>query len=107
SQIPCLVFDEVDVGIGGAVARTVGKLLRQLGERGQVLCVTHQALVAGQAHQHYRVSKAADGDRAHSQLTELSSEQRTQEIARMLGGETEQGSISDESLAHARELLSA
>lgn len=107
SQIPCLVFDEVDVGIGGAVARTVGKLLRQLGERGQVLCVTHQALVAGQAHQHYRVSKAADGDSARSQLNELSSEQRTQEIARMLGGETEQGDISDESLAHARELLSA
>lgn len=107
SQIPCLVFDEVDVGIGGAVARTVGKLLRQLGERGQVLCVTHQALVAGQAHQHYRVSKAADGDSAHSQLIELSNEQRTQEIARMLGGETEQGSISDESMAHARELLSA
>ncbi|MDO9478429.1 MAG: DNA repair protein RecN, partial [Pseudohongiella sp.] len=98
---------EVDVGIGGAVARTVGKLLRQLGERGQVLCVTHQALVAGQAHQHYRVSKAADGDSAHSQLIELSNEQRTQEIARMLGGETEQGSISDESMAHARELLSA
>jgi DNA repair protein RecN (Recombination protein N) len=107
SQIPCLVFDEVDVGIGGAVARTVGKLLRQLGERGQVLCVTHQALVAGQAHQHYRVSKAADGDSAHSQLIELSSEQRTQEIARMLGGESDHGSISDESLAHARELLSA
>jgi DNA repair protein RecN (Recombination protein N) len=107
SQIPCLVFDEVDVGIGGAVARTVGKLLRQLGERGQVLCVTHQALVAGQAHQHYRVSKAADGDKAHSQLTELDSGQRTEEIARMLGGETEQGFISDESLAHARELLSA
>lgn len=107
SQIPCLVFDEVDVGIGGAVARTVGKLLRQLGERGQVLCVTHQALVAGQAHQHYRVSKAADGDKAHSQLNELDSGQRTEEIARMLGGETEQGFISDESLAHARELLSA
>ncbi|TFH74988.1 DNA repair protein RecN [Gammaproteobacteria bacterium LSUCC0112] len=107
SQIPCLVFDEVDVGIGGAVARTVGKLLRQLGERGQVLCVTHQALVAGQAHQHYRVSKAADGDSAHSQLIELTHEQRTQEIARMLGGETEHGSISDESMAHARELLSA
>lgn len=105
SQTPCLVFDEVDVGIGGSVARVVGQLLRQLGERGQVLCVTHQALVAGLAHQHYRVSKSSDGDSARSRVEELDSIQRLQEIARMLGGENAQGLVSEESLAHARELI--
>jgi DNA repair protein RecN (Recombination protein N) len=105
SQTPCLVFDEVDVGIGGSVARIVGQLLRKLGERGQVLCVTHQALVAGLAHQHYRVSKSSDGDSARSRVSELDATQRLQEIARMLGGENARGHVSDESLAHARELL--
>lgn len=105
SQTPCLVFDEVDVGIGGSVARVVGQLLRQLGERGQVLCVTHQALVAGLAHQHYRVSKSSAGDSARSQVEELDPMQRLQEIARMLGGENAQGVVSEESLAHARELI--
>src|SRR5690606_33848091 len=107
SQTPCLVFDEVDVGIGGSVARIVGQLLRKLGERGQVFCVTHQALVAGLAHQHYRVSKSSDGDSARSRVEELDAGQRLQEIARMLGGENAQGTVSEESLAHARELLSA
>lgn len=105
SQTPCLVFDEVDVGIGGSVARVVGQLLRQLGARGQVLCVTHQALVAGLAHQHYRVSKSSDGDSARSRVIELDATERLQEIARMLGGENAQGQVSDESLAHARELV--
>ncbi|MDO8908733.1 MAG: DNA repair protein RecN [Pseudohongiella sp.] len=107
SQTPCLVFDEVDVGIGGSVARVVGKLLRQLGTRGQVLCVTHQALVAGLAHQHFRVSKSSTADSAQSQVTELDAEQRQMEIARMLGGEDNKGQISTESIAHARELLAS
>lgn len=107
SQTPCLVFDEVDVGIGGSVARVVGKLLRQLGSRGQVLCVTHQALVAGLAHQHFRVSKSSTADSAQSQITELDADQRRQEVARMLGGEDNQGHISNESLAHATELLAS
>ncbi len=105
TQTPTLVFDEVDVGIGGAVARTVGKLLRQLGERSQILCVTHQALVAGQAHQHLHVSKNTRAGQTLSQVNTLSDEHRLEEVARMLGGETDsKGNPSEESLAHAREV---
>lgn len=105
TQTPTLVFDEVDVGIGGAVARTVGKLLRQLGERSQILCVTHQALVAGQAHQHLHVSKNTRAGQTLSQVNTLSDELRLEEVARMLGGETDsKGNPSEESLAHAREV---
>lgn len=105
TQTPSLVFDEVDVGIGGAVARTVGKLLRQLGERSQILCVTHQALVAGQAHQHLHVSKRAKNGQTLSKVEELSKQARLEEVARMLGGETDsQGNPSEESMAHAREV---
>ena len=107
SQTPCLVFDEVDVGIGGSVARVVGQLLRKLGSRGQVLCVTHQALVAGLAHQHFRVSKSSTADSAQSQVIELDATQRQLEIARMLGGEDNKGKISNESMAHAKELLAS
>jgi len=105
TQTPTLVFDEVDVGIGGAVARTVGKLLRQLGERSQILCVTHQALVAGQAHQHLHVSKNTSAGQTLSQVNTLCKQERLEEVARMLGGETDnQGNPSEESLAHAREV---
>lgn len=106
TQTPTLVFDEVDVGIGGAVARTVGRLLRQLGERSQILCVTHQALVAGQAHQHLHVSKNTSKGQTLSQVHQLDDKDRLQEVARMLGGEMDsQGNPSEESLAHAREVI--
>ena len=101
SQIPTLVFDEVDVGIGGATAVVVGQLLRQLGERGQVLCVTHQAQVAAQAHQHLLVSKQLTSKRMETTLVQLSDEQRIDEIARMIGGEK----ITKQSRAHAQEML--
>jgi DNA repair protein RecN (Recombination protein N) len=101
SQIPTLVFDEVDVGIGGATAVVVGQLLRQLGERGQVLCVTHQAQVAAQAHRHLQVSKQLNGTRMETSLKLLDKEQRVDEIARMIGGEK----ISKQSRAHAQEML--
>lgn len=101
SQIPTLVFDEVDVGIGGATAVVVGQLLRQLGARGQVLCVTHQAQVASQAHQHFQVSKELKGKRMETALMELKTEQRIDEIARMIGGEK----ITKQSRAHAQEML--
>ncbi len=112
SAIPTLVFDEVDVGIGGGVARAVGTLLRTLGQRGQVLCVTHQAQVAAQGHTHLFVSKAVNtdspgGPRTGTQLRTLTDEEKTREIARMLGGETGGDQLSPESLAHARELLGA
>ncbi|MBN8430318.1 DNA repair protein RecN [Microbulbifer salipaludis] len=100
SRTPTLVFDEVDVGIGGATGDVVGKLLRQLGERGQVICVTHLAQVAARAHRQYLVEKHSDGDNAFVALRELKDEERCREIARMLGGET-----TAQSLAHAEEML--
>ena len=101
SAIPTLVFDEVDVGIGGSTARAVGELLRKLGERGQVLCVTHQAQVAAQAHQHLLVSKSSNRQSTTTALQLLDKQGRTREIARMLGGDE----TSATSLAHAQELL--
>jgi len=101
SAIPSLVFDEVDVGIGGGVARSVGELLRHLGEKGQVLCVTHQPQVASQGHQHLYVSKSSEKDSTATQLTKLDTQERIEEIARMLGGED----VSEKSREHAIELL--
>jgi DNA repair protein RecN (Recombination protein N) len=101
SAIPTLVFDEVDVGIGGGTARAVGELLHELGAKGQILCVTHQPQVASQAHQHLLVSKTSTKDATVTQLVTLDKKQRITEIARMLGGDA----LTDKSLAHARELL--
>lgn len=101
SQIPTLIFDEVDVGIGGAIAETVGKLLRQLGTQNQVLCVTHLPQVAAQANQHLQVSKSTDGKITETRISPLNQEQRVEEIARMLGG----ANITKQTLAHAREMV--
>ena len=98
----CMVFDEVDAGIGGAIAEVVGKQLRSLGVRAQVLCVTHLPQVAAQGHHHLRVVKLTDGKTTRTSLTELGGQDRVQEIARMLGG----SQITDKALAHAREMLS-
>ena len=103
SQIPSLIFDEVDVGIGGGTAERVGRLLRQLGHTSQVLCVTHQPQVASLAHQHYQISKISGKTTTHTQLRLLTSQQRQEEIARMLGGVE----ITAQTLAHAQEMLSA
>ena len=100
-QAPTLIFDEVDSGIGGAVAHTVGQLLRQLGQDRQVLAVTHLAQVAASADQHCLVSKQATQGQTLSQVEPIDGEQRVLEIARMLGGSGQ----SQASLAHARELL--
>jgi DNA repair protein RecN (Recombination protein N) len=99
----CMVFDEVDAGIGGAVAEVVGKQLRALGARSQVLCVTHLPQVAAQGHHHLRVLKLTDGKTTRTSLAELSGNERVQEVARMLGG----AQITEKALAHAREMLSA
>jgi DNA repair protein RecN (Recombination protein N) len=99
--IPSLVFDEVDVGIGGGVAEIVGRLLRRLGASRQVLCVTHLAQVAAQAHQQLKVQKYADGGQTFTEIAPLADEQRIDEIARMLGG-TE---ITATTRAHAAEML--
>lgn len=102
TEIPTLVFDEVDVGVGGAVAAVVGKLLRQLGSKGQVICVTHLPQVASCAHHHMIASKQSAGNETESELVPLAEDGRTQEIARMLGG-TE---VTRQTLAHAEEMLS-
>lgn len=96
-----LIFDEVDAGIGGAVAQTVGQLMQRLGGRRQVLAVTHLPQVAAFAHQHYVVRKQRRKNGTTSQVLTTDAQQREQEIARMLGGQT----ISATTLAHAREML--
>jgi len=108
SETPTLVFDEVDVGVGGAVARSVGRLLRQLGQRSQVLCVTHQPQVASQAHNHMYVSKQGeDGAISGTRIRTLDASEKIEEVARMLGGDADQTGFSKESLAHAREMMAA
>jgi len=96
-----LIFDEVDSGVGGAVAETVGRLMKQLGKDRQVLAVTHLPQVAACADHHLVVSKHSDAQGTSSQVTALSADARVNEIARMLGGEK----VSDTTLAHAREML--
>lgn len=101
SLTPSLVFDEVDVGIGGGVAKVVGELLRQLAESTQILCVTHQAQVAGQGHHHFFVSKSSEKNSTLTRITALGTDEIVKEVARMLGGEE----FSAESLAHAQQMV--
>lgn len=101
ARVPTLIFDEVDTGIGGGVAEVVGRLLRQLGERHQVLCVTHLPQVAACAVHHLQVSKSTEADTTLSTIQGLDAPARVNEIARMLGGLT----ITETTRTHAREML--
>ncbi len=101
STIPTLVFDEVDVGIGGGTAQIVGKLLNQLGKNGQVICVTHLPQVASQGDHHYFISKREKDGIVKSSIDLLDEASRTNEIARMLGGIK----ITKQTLAHAKEMI--
>ncbi len=101
SGVPVLIFDEVDVGIGGGTAEIVGTLLRQLGQFRQVLCVTHLAQVAAQGHNHLQVAKSGNGGEVWTEVNALQEEERISEVARMLGGVE----ITDQTLAHAREMV--
>lgn len=101
TQLPTLIFDEVDVGIGGGTAEIVGKLLAELGKQAQILCVTHQAQVAAQGHHHLQVSKSQDKKATQTQLLEITQTQRIEEIARMIGGVE----ITETIRQHAKELL--
>lgn len=103
SRVPTLVFDEVDVGIGGPTAEVVGQLLRRLGERGQVLCVTHLPQVAAQGHQHLFVHKRRGEGATSTAVSQLDESGRIEEIARMLGGVD----LTEESLAHARKMVTS
>jgi DNA repair protein RecN (Recombination protein N) len=103
THLPCLVFDEVDAGVGGAVAEMVGRQLRALAASGQVLCVTHLPQVASQADQQVRVRKQTSGARTRTMLEPLGQDERVEEIARMLGG----AEITARTREHAREMLEA
>jgi len=101
SGVPILVFDEVDVGIGGGVAEIVGKSLSNLGQKRQVLCITHLPQVASQGDHHLQVNKTFHQENTHANIIALDSQQRVEEIARMLGGVE----MTSQSLAHAQEML--
>lgn len=97
----CMIFDEVDAGVGGAVAEMVGRQLASLGSRTQVLCVTHLPQVASQASEHLRVSKLTDGRTTRTSVAQLRGPERVEELARMLGGVE----VSQKARDHAREML--
>ena len=91
----------MDVGIGGGTAERVGRLMRNLGESAQIMCVTHQPQVAAQAHNHYQVSKVSGDTATHTRIRRLEGTQRPEELARMLGGVE----ITEQTLVHAKEML--
>ena len=99
--IPTLVFDEVDAGIGGAVAEEVGKKLETRGMKRQVFCITHLPQIASMATSHYGVAKAVKKDRTSTEVRLLDEQERVDEIARMLGGKT----ITDATIKHAEEMI--
>ena len=101
SQIPTMVFDEVDSGVGGGVAEMVGLRLRELGETRQVFCVTHLPQVASLGNHHFRIMKISDGKSTRTGVTELGDDERIEEIARMLGGVE----ITQRTRDHAAEML--
>lgn len=101
SSVPCLIFDEVDVGIGGATAEVVGRLLRELASHGQVICVTHLAQVAAQGHHHLKIQKIASELGNSTQVNNLKQKERIEEIARMLGGLE----LTQKTQSHAKEML--
>ena len=103
SQIPTLIFDEVDSGVGGGVAEIVGRKLRLLGQGRQVLCVTHLPQVASQAHHHFRIAKRSLVDDTTTAVIALDEAERLEEIARMLGGVR----ITEQSRAHASEMMAS
>jgi DNA repair protein RecN (Recombination protein N) len=100
-RIPTLVFDEVDVGIGGGIAEIVGRKLKSLSGNRQVVCITHQPQVAALADYHLHVSKTSTKDSTDTQVNVLNEEQRYNEIARMLGGLK----ITEQTLSHAKEMV--
>jgi DNA repair protein RecN (Recombination protein N) len=101
-SVATIVFDEVDAGIGGAVAEVVGRKLAEIATRHQVLCITHLPQIARFGARHFRISKEVVDGRTRTDITLLSAAERTREVARMLGGEK----ISRVTLEHAREMLS-
>lgn len=102
-QAPTLFFDEVDVGISGATAEEVGRLIRQLSTHSQILCITHLPQVASFGHQHWRVGKRTEGSETVSEVVALNEAERIEEVARLISGST----VTESTRAHARDLLAA
>ena len=100
-QVNILIFDEIDTGIGGRIAGVVGEKLMEIAKQRQVLCITHLHQIAARGDNHYQVSKFTEDGRTFTRIIKLEGEERIQEIARMLGGET----LTGITLQHARELL--
>jgi DNA repair protein RecN (Recombination protein N) len=98
---PTYVFDEVDTGIGGAVAEGVGIKLKRISDLRQVICITHLPQVASNAHRHLKIAKEMHADRTYSSIRELSQIERVEEVARMLGGQD----LTEKTIAHAREMV--
>ncbi|BBN60122.1 DNA repair protein RecN [Hydrogenovibrio marinus] len=101
ASLPTLIFDEVDVGIGGGIAEVVGQKMQQLGKHRQILSITHLAQVAAYGNQHLNIAKSTDGEQTTTQVTELGEAERIEELARMLGGMT----ITENTRNHAKEML--
>ena len=100
-SVPTMIFDEIDSGIGGSTSDAVGKRLKTLSEKLQILVVTHQPQIASKADNHFKISKIISGDRAKTKIKKLDKQDREQEIARMLSGEE----ISVEAVLAARSLI--
>ncbi|MDX1453875.1 MAG: DNA repair protein RecN [Gammaproteobacteria bacterium] len=103
SNMPVMIFDEVDAGVGGGIAELIGRRMRALGKERQVFCVTHLPQVAAQGHHHFKVEKTAGKDETHTGIRKLDDATRIEELARMLGGVN----ITDTTLDHAREMIKA
>ena len=101
NTIPTMIFDEVDSGIGGGIAEMLGRRLREVGDKAQVLCVTHLPQVASIAAHHYLINKITDGKSTRTDVVRLADDERIEELARMLGGV----SITEKTRAHAAEML--
>ncbi|MBN2865773.1 MAG: DNA repair protein RecN [Thiotrichales bacterium] len=101
ASLPTLIFDEVDVGIGGGIAEVVGKKMQQLGQHKQILSITHLAQVASHGHNHWRIEKHTKDESTFTQVIELAPQQRVEELARMMGGLT----VTEQTLGHAKEML--
>jgi len=101
TSLPTLIFDEVDVGIGGGIAEVVGKKMQQLGEHKQILSITHLAQVASHGHCHLQIEKQTRHEQTYTEVTELTTKQRIEELARMMGGLV----VTEQTLKHASEML--
>jgi len=102
-EIPTMIFDEIDTGISGIAASIVGRKLTEIAEKHQIICITHLPQIAAFGKHNYKIAKSSDDDRTYTTIDALTNEEKTQEIARLLGGTN----ITETTLESARELINA